>query len=104
MQLHETQHVLRSLFRGMPRLLTGGVPRERAGEERLAFRRLGVEPSGELRLTSDAFANGEPIPIRYTADGGSAEPPLRWSGAPRGALSLALVVEDPQASLHFYRW
>jgi hypothetical protein len=97
MQLHETQHVLRSLLRGMPHLLVGGVPRERAGEERLAFRRLGVVPSGDLRLSSDAFANGEPIPIRYTADGGGAEPPLRWSGVPQGARSLALVVEDPDA-------
>jgi len=91
------QHVVRSLLRGLPHLLVGGVPRERAGEQRLFFRRLGVEPSGDLRLTSDAFANGEPIPIRYTADGGSAEPPLRWSGVPQGALSLALAVEDPDA-------
>ena len=106
MQLHETQHVLRSLLRGMPHLLFGGVPRERAGEQRLAFRRLAVEPSGDLRLTSDAFANGEPIPIRYTADGGGAEPPLRWSGVPQEARSLALVVEDPDAPtpLPFVHW
>ena len=106
MQIHETQHVLRSLFRGMPHLVLGGVPRERAGEQRLAFRRLGVAPSGDLRLTSDAFANGEPIPIRYTADGGSAEPPLRWSGVPQEARSLALVVEDPDAPtpLPFVHW
>jgi Raf kinase inhibitor-like YbhB/YbcL family protein len=97
MQIHEIQHVVRSVVRGLPHLLVGGVPPERAGEQRLSFRRLGVEPSGELRLTSDAFANGEPIPVRYTADGGSAEPPLRWSGVPQGALSLALVVEDPDA-------
>jgi len=97
MQLHETQHLVRSIFRGLPHLLLGGVPPERAGERRLAVRRLGVEPRGDLQLTCDAFANGEPIPIRYTADGGSAEPPLRFQGAPRGARSLALLVEDPDA-------
>ena len=106
MQLHETQHVLRSLLRGMPHLVVGGVPRERAGEQRLAFRRLGADPAGDLRLTSDAFANGEPIPIRYTADGGGTEPPLRWSGVPQGAESLALIVEDPDAPtpLPFVHW
>jgi Raf kinase inhibitor-like YbhB/YbcL family protein len=97
MQIRETQHVLRSLLRGMPHIVLGGVPRERAGEQRLAFRRLGVQPSGDMRLTSEAFENGEPIPIRYTADGGSAEPPLRWTAVPRGARSLALMVEDPDA-------
>ena len=97
MQLHETQHLVRSIFRGLPHLLLGGVPPERAGERRLAVRRLGVEPRGDLQLTCDAFANGEPIPIRYTADGGSAEPPLRFRGAPREARSLALLVEDPDA-------
>ncbi|MFL5311813.1 MAG: YbhB/YbcL family Raf kinase inhibitor-like protein [Myxococcales bacterium] len=106
MQLHETQHVMRSLLRGIPYLLTGGVPRERAGEQRLAFRRLAAAPSSDLRLTSDAFANGEPIPIRYTADGGGAEPPLRFSGVPQRARSLALVVEDPDAPtpLPFLHW
>jgi Raf kinase inhibitor-like YbhB/YbcL family protein len=106
MHIQETQHVLRSLLRGLPHLVLGGVPAERAGEERLAFRRLGVEPSSELRLSSDAFGNGEPIPTRYTADGGSAEPPLRWSGVPPRARSLALIVEDPDAPtpLPFVHW
>jgi Raf kinase inhibitor-like YbhB/YbcL family protein len=97
MQLHETQHIVRSIFRCLPHLLLCGVPPERAGVRRLAFRRLGVEPRGDLQLTCDAFANGEPIPIRYTAEGGSAEPPLRFRGAPRESRSLALLVEDPDA-------
>jgi Raf kinase inhibitor-like YbhB/YbcL family protein len=97
MQLQETQHVLRSLLRGLPHLVVGGVPPERAGEERLALHVLGIEPGGELRVASDAFGHGEPIPIRYTVDGGAAEPPLKWDGVPKGAASLALVVEDPDA-------
>jgi Raf kinase inhibitor-like YbhB/YbcL family protein len=97
MQLQQTQHVLRSLLRGLPHLIVGGVPKERAGEGRLAFRRLGVEPTGEMRLTSPAFGHGEPIPTRYTADGRSDEPPLLFGGIPPQAQSLALVVEDPDA-------
>ena len=97
MQLHETQHVLRSLLRGMPHLVVGGVPRERAGERRLAFHRLAVEPQGPIGLTCDAFGHGEPIPIRYTADGGGAEPPLRWNSGPKESQSLVLLVEDPDA-------
>ncbi|HWE23338.1 MAG TPA: YbhB/YbcL family Raf kinase inhibitor-like protein [Myxococcales bacterium] len=81
----------------MPRLLVGGIPKERAGEARLAYRRLGIEPSGEIHLTSDAFGHGEPIPTRYTADGRSDEPTLRWNGVPAQAQSLALVAEDPDA-------
>jgi Raf kinase inhibitor-like YbhB/YbcL family protein len=97
MQLQQTQHVLRSFLRGLPRLIVGGVPKERAGEGRLAYRRLGVEPSGEMRVTSPAFGHGEPIPTRYTADGRSDEPPLAFAGVPAQAQSLALVIEDPDA-------
>jgi Raf kinase inhibitor-like YbhB/YbcL family protein len=97
MQLENTQHVLRSLLRGLPHLIVGGVPPERAGEKRLAHRRLGIEASSDVRLVSDAFAHGEPIPTRYTADGRSDELPLRWSGVPPQAQSLALLVEDPDA-------
>jgi Raf kinase inhibitor-like YbhB/YbcL family protein len=97
MQLENAQHVLRSLLRGLPHLIVGGVPPERAGEKRLAHRRLGMEPSSDVRLVSDAFAHGEPIPTRYTADGRSDELPLRWSGVPPQAQSLALLVEDPDA-------
>src|SRR5205085_3671831 len=86
-----------SLLRGLPHLAVGGVPKERTSEERLAYRRLAIEPSGGIQLSSDAFAHGEPIPTRYTADGRSDEPPLRWSGVPPQAQSLAVIVEDPDA-------
>jgi Raf kinase inhibitor-like YbhB/YbcL family protein len=37
------------------------------------------------------------IPTRYTCDGDGVSPPLRISGVPEGAATLALVVEDPDA-------
>ena len=40
---------------------------------------------------------GSDIPAKYACDGGDASPPLSWTGVPRTARSLALVVEDPDA-------
>jgi 5'-nucleotidase len=48
-------------------------------------------------LTSDAFADGEAIPERYTCDGRDVSPPLAWVGVPAGTASLAIVVADPDA-------
>jgi Raf kinase inhibitor-like YbhB/YbcL family protein len=50
-----------------------------------------------LTLASSAFQHGEEIPRKYTCDGEDISPPLSWSGAPPGAQSLALIVEDPDA-------
>ena len=48
-------------------------------------------------LTSSAFADGDGIPARYTCDGDNVSPPLEWSDLPEGTMSLALVVDDPDA-------
>jgi Raf kinase inhibitor-like YbhB/YbcL family protein len=50
-----------------------------------------------LRITSEAFKEGEPIPSRFTCAGADVSPPLAWSGVPQNAKVLALVVEDPDA-------
>lgn len=50
-----------------------------------------------LSLTSEAFADGQRIPARYTCDGEDLSPPLAWSGAPPGTRSFALFCEDPDA-------
>jgi Raf kinase inhibitor-like YbhB/YbcL family protein len=48
-------------------------------------------------LTSPAFANNGSIPKQYTCEGADISPPLRWSGAPQGAKSFALIIGDPDA-------
>ena len=48
-------------------------------------------------LTSTAFEPRTDIPARYTCDGADVSPPLAWSGAPDGTVSLVLMVHDPDA-------
>jgi Raf kinase inhibitor-like YbhB/YbcL family protein len=56
-----------------------------------------------LTLASPAFADGTPLPRRFTCSGAGVSPPLRWWGAPRGTRELALVVEDSDAD-RFVHW
>ena len=50
-----------------------------------------------LTLASPVFQEGSAIPSRYTCEGQDVSPPLRWSGAPAGTISLALIADDPDA-------
>jgi Raf kinase inhibitor-like YbhB/YbcL family protein len=51
----------------------------------------------QMQLTSTAFAEGAAIPVKHTCDAKDVSPPLKWSGAPAGTKSLALIVDDPDA-------
>lgn len=58
-----------------------------------------------LSIESPAFENNAHIPRVYTADGEDRSPPLRWSGVPKEAKTLTLIVEDPDApSGTFVHW
>jgi len=50
-----------------------------------------------FELTSSVFAQGEPIPVKYTCDGEDVSPPLEWGDPPQGTESFALVNDDPDA-------
>ena len=64
--------------------------------------------SSAFTLTSSAFKPGARIPARFTCDGANAIVPLRWTGAPKGTRSYALIVDDPDAPsgnfLHRLAW
>ena len=92
----DLNHTWRSLVLGMPRMLRGR-PGERAGVQRLARYRLGLEHVVPLVVMSPAFARGRFIPRRYTADGLSLSPPLRWGAGPAGTRSYVVWLEDPDA-------
>jgi Raf kinase inhibitor-like YbhB/YbcL family protein len=46
-------------------------------------------------ITSPGFNANATIPARFTCDGGSSNPELRFSGVPANTKSLALIVFDP---------
>lgn len=50
-----------------------------------------------LQISSSAFAQGKPIPKKYTGEGVDVSPPLAWSGIPDKAKELALICDDPDA-------
>jgi len=50
-----------------------------------------------MQLSSGAFSEGGAIPAKNTCDEKDLSPPLKWSGVPAGARSLALIVDDPDA-------
>lgn len=58
-----------------------------------------------MKIESNVFANNGQIPVLYTCNGGGEQLPLQVSGVPKSALSLALIVDDPDApSGDFVHW
>ena len=54
-------------------------------------------------LSSPDFADGAPIPRRFTGDGENVSPALEWRDPPTGTKSFALIVEDPDAPSGTFR-
>src|SRR5512135_2036317 len=50
-----------------------------------------------ITIKSTAFTEGGNIPRLYTCDDQNISPPLAWSGIPSNALSLAIIMDDPDA-------
>jgi len=50
-----------------------------------------------IKVTSPSFAEGQPIPPKYTCDGENISPALSWDKLPETAKSLALICDDPDA-------
>ena len=57
------------------------------------------EAVGGFKLTSPAFAHGQPIRRKYTCDRADISPPLRWQGSPAGVQSFAIIMEDPEVGI-----
>lgn len=61
--------------------------------------------NGHFQLQSPAFADGQPIPSLYAAEGLDLSPPLRWSGEPSHTRCFTLWMEDPDAAEgHWIHW
>ena len=59
-----------------------------------------------MTLISSAFKNHAVLPEQFTADGKDISPPLTWRHVPRKAVSLVVVMIDPDAPgpLAFRHW
>jgi Raf kinase inhibitor-like YbhB/YbcL family protein len=51
-----------------------------------------------MKITSNAFANGQEIPEQFTMYGQNRIPPLHFDEVPEKARSLAVIVDDPDAT------
>src|SRR5688572_23384127 len=75
----------------------------------LAAARPETRANATIAVSSPAFAAGAAIPLRHSAYGVGVSPALSWSGLPSGTRSLALMMEDPDASsarpyVHWLAW
>lgn len=50
-----------------------------------------------MTISSPAFAQGQPIPKKYSCDDQGINPPLSIGNVPPGAQSLVLILDDPDA-------
>ena len=61
-----------------------------------------------MKFSSSAFKDNSNIPFKYSCDGDDINPPLQISDVPKGAASLALIVDDPDAPagdwVHWLVW
>jgi len=48
-------------------------------------------------ISSPEFIEAGPIPVQYTADGDGSNPPLVIDDVPDGTITMALIMEDPDA-------
>lgn len=59
----------------------------------------------EMNLASSAFSHEAKLPVKYTCDGDGVNPELLMSNIPDGTVSLALILNDPDApSGDFVHW
>ncbi len=57
----------------------------------------------KLNVLSKAFNNYETIPRKYTCDGLNVSPPLEISFIPNEAVSMVVIMEDPDAPINTWQ-
>nr|WP_315054328.1 YbhB/YbcL family Raf kinase inhibitor-like protein [uncultured Brevundimonas sp.] len=83
------------MFQKIPASLGKALGGVRAGVDKLLLNEEGGQAPETIRVESPAFADGDAIPVRFTADGEGTSPPLSWSNLPEGTKQVLVVVEDP---------
>lgn len=93
----------------VPSAVGHALEKVRAGLDKVMSEDSGLRGAGLLQVSSPEFADGGALPARCTEDGDGASPAIAWSGAPDGAVSVVLVVEDadsptPEPIVHCLAW
>jgi Raf kinase inhibitor-like YbhB/YbcL family protein len=75
----------------------------------LAVDRPETQAAATFTLTSRDFAQGGEIPVKFSDYGDGMSPALAWSGLPAGTRTLAIMMEDPDATsakpfVHWLVW
>lgn len=83
------------MFERLPTFFGKALNGVRAGPDKLLLRQEAASAPETIQVASSAFQDGQPIPIRFTADGQGLSPPLAWSGLPPQTRQVLVVVEDP---------
>jgi Raf kinase inhibitor-like YbhB/YbcL family protein len=84
----------------MHRAYDCGMPTQSLLESDLAcltINRLAARDAAPIRVTSPAFADGAAIPFEHSAYDQSKNPAIEFANLPADALSLVLLLEDPDA-------
>jgi hypothetical protein len=78
----------------------------RAGEDKLASKRVNVAAAAKIEVTSPAFDADGRIPRRFAMQGENVSPPLKLHGVPPQAEEVVILCEDPDAPLFspFVHW
>ena len=67
-----------------------------------------MEQISKIKLTSEVFEDNQSIPKKYGCGGENINPPLSIDNIPTGTKSLALIIDDPDASredwVHWLVW
>jgi len=82
------------------------------GGEAAAQQRGGGFRLPPLLMETDAFPDGGVVPARYTSRGGNVQPAFRFSNAPEGTVSYAIIFHDLDVAiggntddvLHWMAW
>jgi len=93
----------------IPRGVGEALSNVKAGIEKTAWHADFADVPATITVTSEAFADQGAIPTRFTADGFGVSPPLSWTGVPKHAAAVVLLVEDPDAPainplVHLIAW
>ncbi len=83
------------------------VPQSRGEEEPgITPEQKRTSTTANITLESPSFKAGASLPVKYTCDGENSWPPFRWSGVPREAEELVLLVlsNDPAEQELLFDW